>query len=469
MAMAFDSAATRVPVSAATRCRHLPARVLVELARLHDHGEVLLPLDQRDVLERVALHQQEVGDEAFLHPAELVAHAHQLRAHDRRTAQRLGGRVAEIGDEVLDVAGVLAHRRHREAIVAADHDANAALPDLVIGRTSGVELAVEMQRLADLGRDPDDAALLGAVVDEAEGRADEGSVLHALQEIERLLVGEVAVVDAVDAVPDRHLHALRRAGVRRHQLAHAVRRLDHRSQLGIGQGRDLGPGVADELVARDVDLDRVDAVANALPDHAAHLVRPIRDEPEALLVDVALALVAQARRHCDLRAAGAHPGAGDEALGDGVPGGDAQERLGRCRLEDAGEAVVEQQAAVLGGQEHVALGRNDAELRRGMDAGKGGMAVPLDHAGHQRHAGAVDDGGRFGGNGLAAPGDRRDPLAFDRNVAREHFRGFAVEDGRIPDHDAVHDKPPPCFCAGIVAAAGRLQSTITGRGCQPDG
>ena len=244
---------------------------------------------------------------------------------------------------MLDIPRILAHRRHGEAVIAADHHPNAALAELVIGLAGQVEHPQEAERLH---RRPVQAvffALPGGVVDEAESRADKGRVLDAFQRVERLLVGIVAVVDALDAVPDRHQHALRRAGVAGHHLAEIARDPDKRCHFVVIGRRDLASGERHEIVAGEIDLELVHAVADAFARDLAHLLRPVGDKAEAILVEVALALVAEPGRGGDLGRARAHSGAGQHSLLDGVARIHAEQRLGGGRLEDRGEAVLQQE------------------------------------------------------------------------------------------------------------------------------
>jgi hypothetical protein len=47
--------------------------ILVDFAALHDHDKVLGGIfDQLDVVERIAVDQQEIGERALLHDAELA-------------------------------------------------------------------------------------------------------------------------------------------------------------------------------------------------------------------------------------------------------------------------------------------------------------------------------------------------------------------------------------------------------------
>src|SRR5207244_416770 len=104
----------------------------ISYAALHDEGEAPVVLHDADVGGRIAIDQQEIGELAGLDQAELVAALHDLAAGARGRLQGLAGSEAEMGDEVLEVAGVGALRVGGEAVVAAQHDADAALAHGVV-------------------------------------------------------------------------------------------------------------------------------------------------------------------------------------------------------------------------------------------------------------------------------------------------------------------------------------------------
>src|SRR4051812_26983195 len=83
-------------------------RILVEAPILHDAAQALAVLQDPYVGRRVAVDQQQIGQEARLDLAQLVAHAHQLTAQQGRGRQRLFRRVAEQVDEKLEVARIAA-------------------------------------------------------------------------------------------------------------------------------------------------------------------------------------------------------------------------------------------------------------------------------------------------------------------------------------------------------------------------
>src|SRR5258708_22187619 len=93
--------------------------ILVEHAVLHDAEQPRRVLQHRDVRDRIAGDQQQVGEVPFLDLAELVAPHHDLAPELRRGQQRLHRREPEILDEIFQVLRVGAVRDPREAVVTA--------------------------------------------------------------------------------------------------------------------------------------------------------------------------------------------------------------------------------------------------------------------------------------------------------------------------------------------------------------
>src|SRR5580698_5559499 len=84
--------------------------VLVERSFFHDDVQVLLSNDQVQIFKRVAIDQEQVSDVAFLHLAELVAHAHHLAADASAALQGLVRREAKQVDKMFEIASVVALR-----------------------------------------------------------------------------------------------------------------------------------------------------------------------------------------------------------------------------------------------------------------------------------------------------------------------------------------------------------------------
>src|SRR5687767_2073361 len=80
-------------------------RHLAELAVLHDREQAVLVLQDREVGERVAVDQQEVGEPAFADLAQVLPH-HHLAAPAGGRDDRLQRRHAEVLHEVIEVLGV---------------------------------------------------------------------------------------------------------------------------------------------------------------------------------------------------------------------------------------------------------------------------------------------------------------------------------------------------------------------------
>ena len=129
--------------------------------------------------QRIAVDQQQVGEIARLHPADLVGPPHRLAAGARRRLQHLVRAEAEMLHEQLEVARVAALRVGREAVVAADQDADAALAHLDMDVTARL-----VARLQPVGDDPSRRRVVAAqrlepVDDQREGGTGEDPVLDA--------------------------------------------------------------------------------------------------------------------------------------------------------------------------------------------------------------------------------------------------------------------------------------------------
>src|SRR5215470_3490835 len=90
--------------------------VLVEAAVLHDGEQPVAILQNAHVAQRIAVDQQDVGEEARLDLAQLLFHHHDGSALPRRGDDRLHRREAQQLDEMLEVAGVAADRVPGEAV-----------------------------------------------------------------------------------------------------------------------------------------------------------------------------------------------------------------------------------------------------------------------------------------------------------------------------------------------------------------
>ena len=72
-------------------------REVDRLAAAIDRLDGLAPLEDRDVVQRVAVDDRDVGKGAFAEAADIVPFAQQSRIAARRRLERLAGREAEIG------------------------------------------------------------------------------------------------------------------------------------------------------------------------------------------------------------------------------------------------------------------------------------------------------------------------------------------------------------------------------------
>ena len=180
-----------------------------------------------------------------------------------------------------------------EAVVAARHGADAPLAHLLIGADRVLHLVEHVVALGDLAGDAPFGGLVRERVDDADRRRQIDVLLLGLQHVEGLIGRVVGVVDDVDAVLEREPHRLVGPGVGDDVDARLARDLHRRRDLGIEIGDPLRLSGTGELVARDVDLQVVHALAHAEAAGLAHLVRPVGDVTHRFLVHVPHALVAE--------------------------------------------------------------------------------------------------------------------------------------------------------------------------------
>ena len=228
----------------------------------------------------------------------------------------------------------------------------------------------------------------------------------------------------------------------------------------VGGGRHFRLGVRDasgemlahEVVAGNVDLDAVDAFPDHRAHRASHLVRAVGDDLDALVVQVQLALVAQASGGDDLGRRRLEAGSRDPSGVDGVAHDDLGAGLRRCRRIEAGEAAVQQQLGVLHRDQDVLFGRDLAELLQADEVVVRDMGVRLGQAGHQRAAGAVEDLAAVARDLVPAARDRLDAVAFDQHLAGIDVVACPVEDAHVREQLRLHGARSFPACAVFMKA-----------------
>ena len=284
------------------------------------------------------------------------------------------------------------------------------------------------------------ARRVARLVGEAQRGDDEAPVAVGLEQVERLLVGEVGVVDDAEAVADAHLDGVRAAGVGAHPHAGGAGDLHGRGHLGVGHHGAVGALVALPRLARDVELQEIDALSHEEAADLPDLVGPIGDPGEGRRLEmgqVQRVLVAEPARDRDLRAIGEVARAGDAPGIDLVPDHDVEPGLGRGARQHARVAALEHGPGIAHGDEDVLLGRQARELRVRGGVGVADVAVGLHEPGHQRGAGAVDDA-RAAARQAPAHLHRGDALALDQHVTGKRRGPAAIENHRVDDQRPVH-------------------------------
>src|SRR5579875_1270631 len=408
-------------------------RSLVEFAALQDVADRRLVLQQLDVLHRIAGDDEKIGDIARLHLAERVAHPHQRRAARRRRGQRLGGAEPELLLEQLEFPGVAAMRIVRKAVIPAGQHADAALAH----RGNDFELAFVDLLQADLRlRLALDRMLRHLVkilqpgLDDADRGHDEEFALMLFHQVERRLVGEIAVEDRAKAIADREANRFRAVSMADEVDAILLREPRGAVDLACGIGHLVEMPGDDGFRAGQDELHRIDAEAD-------HLAAEFLDLGDTLAVALAAAIDRA------LEGGGFEARPRHEALGDFVAQLHLDLRPRRAAGKSRGIAMIEDGLGIVRGDEDMVFDRRHEGRHDAIDgAGESQMRVGLDETRHQGAALAVDDLGTRRGDPLAALRHGLDALALDQHLARKRRRAAAVEDRHVADAYGSHRSFP---------------------------
>ena len=199
-----------------------------------------------------------------------------------------------------------------------------------------------------------------------------------------------------------------------------------RGDLFFGIGDLLRAARRERLVAREQELDRVDARLRHLAHVGAHgrgAARMLR----AFLGFQAERAVGQA-----LERRGAQPRSGNPAAVDLLAQRDLETRPERAGRIGAGEPGVERDSGVPRRDQEVLLGRQDHGVDDAADRrGPREMRVRFDEAGHQCGAAAIDDFGALAIEAGARLAHGLDAVPPDEDLAGERWPAGAIEDLRV--------------------------------------
>jgi hypothetical protein len=288
--------------------------------------------------------------------------------------------------------------------------------------------------------DADDLALVEQPDLHRDPRRDEDAVLRRFQHVERLLVGEARVVDDVQAVTHRLLDRAGRARVARHPLAADLRLLHRDRHLFVAHPVRRRVRARDQVVARQVELDGVDAVLQEHPHRLAHPFGPVHDHAERHLGErqVWQHVVAERAGDGDLLARGEVARPGDLARVDRIADHAVEARLRRRRADAGGPAVVEVLLRHARRPERVLLVRQLLDGVERLRVRPAEVRVRLAHARHQRRAGAVDHGDPGDRQGPRAAPDALDPVALDQDLAGVGLGAGTVDDADVGEQNVGH-------------------------------
>src|SRR2546425_2190437 len=237
-AMSTSSAEPRtraflMTTSTTTAMRSVPSSRRLR-APVHGHGAALEhQLDargveqHRDVGERVAVHDDQVGEPALLERADLTLERDALRGPLGARAQRLHGREPGV-DQTPELARVL--RVTMAAGVGAGRDCHAELERPL---DAGEVVLLQLVRAgAHVGR----CALAVILVDEQRRDEERALARHPL-EVLRVLVEVATVLDRIDAGHERGVEPGTAKRVAHHATAERVRLRHQRLHLFEREGR----------------------------------------------------------------------------------------------------------------------------------------------------------------------------------------------------------------------------------------
>ena len=201
-------------------------------------------------------------------------------------------------------------------------------------------------------------------------------------------------------------------------LAAQVRLVHGHRDFLVAHPGGAGGGRGCEVVAREVELDRVDAVLEEHADDLAHVVGAVDDDTEAeLRIRDVGSLVTEAAGHRDLLARRQVARPRDQALLDRVADDHVEAWLGAGGADARRPAQLQIAPGDAGRPQHVLLQRHPLDLLQGGGVVPREVRVRLHHPRHERGPGAVDHGGAGGRERPRAVTDPRDPVALHEHLA----------------------------------------------------
>src|SRR5262245_30479983 len=285
------------------------------------------PTQVRDVLQRIAVDDDEIGELARLDGSKLGADAAELSRIARGGEKSLPGRRSVLHPQAQLEQRCLLQRPDVRAQRHPHTGCERSLEPLTV-LTGGVVRALTQVRrqipLLDPSFLPWVARLVrGEVADRQRG--DIPGVAGA-ELLDALLIHDVAVLDAVRAEPNGLLHRFGSGGMRHHTKTAGATDCKGRLELLVEQERlpVAIPGRAHDP-AREIELDVVDAVLDLLPDRADKAIRAVAFERMTRRQEVAtrareeVAGREHPRAHVPARVERAFPGHVHEVRGAGAP------------------------------------------------------------------------------------------------------------------------------------------------------
>src|ERR1700761_9059550 len=269
-------------------------------------------------------------------------------------------------------------------------------------------------------------ALIESAVDDADGRTDEDAVFGGLEHVDGFLVRRLAVIDHIYPATNGPFYSSSCARMAVDLLAEVTRDIHRRLHLFLAHHGEASVSSRAEIVSGDIDLDIVYPLTTAQANRFDDLLFAIGDHPEAFVVHVRFAFVAQAASDSDLGTCSAHARPRQAASIDFIANDDIEPQLGGGSAVGAGKSVIEQRFGIPHGEQDMLFRRNVAEIGIIHRPSEGDVGVAFHQTGHQRPASGLDDRGAICCKSARRTCDGFDSGTFHQHVARKGWSAAAV-------------------------------------------
>jgi len=264
-------------------------------------------------------------------------------------------------------------------------------------------------------------------VQQADGGRHEDLVASRFHEIQTFFVRIFAVIENIHAVPDSHLDGSRGADMCGHPFAVRVRGFHGDCEFVLAHDGHVRPGVGNGLVARHVELDRVNTFADQHPHGPQHLVGAADHHGDRFAVQVQAAFVAEIAGVGQLRTGGEEPRSRGVPRIDEIAHGDVEPGFRGSPAHAGSEPCFEHDARMVQREQRVIFRRDIAGVGDARLVRKGQVRVAFDQPGNDGVPGHIDpvEGLAFHRAGRI---DALDAIATHQYVGRKRGTATAIPD-----------------------------------------